>query len=54
MGGHGWTNSDKGGWVDRRVDGWLWGRRVGAGVDGWLRMGGRVAKNGWTGGLKWV
>ena len=56
----GWTRVDKfrqgwmGGWVDRRVDGWLWGRRVGAGVDGWLRMGGRVAKNGWTGGLKWV
>ena len=37
-----------------RVAGWLWGRRVSAGVDGWLRTGGQVAKNGWTGGLKWV
>ena len=37
-----------------RVAGWLWGRGVSAGVDGWLRTGGRVAKNGWTGGLKWV
>ena len=48
MGGHGWTNSGRGCWVGRRVDGCL-SKRMGGHKGGWVA--GQVDGDGYQGWL---